>query len=303
MPKHQNKFAFKHNPHSRLTLAIASIPATAGCCPKCTQIIEWRRKYRKYKPLTKPRKCTGCSQLTLRLAYHSLCVDCVGERTVCAKCGVGREEAARMQQELEDLNKQIDLLVNTKGSVPGFSERERRSMLRELLRDKARLMEITDEDAAEELAELDAAAAAAESGAVPPAKAKAAGPKKKKKYSGGGGAAAGGGEGEEEGEEGGEDEAGGEERDDGEEGEEGEEEEEEEGEDYEEEEEEEEELEEEKVVEVKRVEKSGGGGGKSSGKIQPGAFGSSPDDEGLVDPSIFSRALKEAQRRARELGM
>lgn len=52
-PKHQNSFAFKHNPKSKKTLKILALPSE-GLCRRCSEQIEWRKKYRKYKPLTKP---------------------------------------------------------------------------------------------------------------------------------------------------------------------------------------------------------------------------------------------------------
>uniref|UniRef100_M4C2U3 Uncharacterized protein n=1 Tax=Hyaloperonospora arabidopsidis (strain Emoy2) TaxID=559515 RepID=M4C2U3_HYAAE len=55
-PKHQNSFAFRHNPKSKKTERILSMPVH-GLCEKCRQQIEWRKKYRKYKPLTQPGSC------------------------------------------------------------------------------------------------------------------------------------------------------------------------------------------------------------------------------------------------------
>lgn len=52
-PKHQNGFAFKHNPKSKKTNYILSLP-NEGLCQRCHDQIEWRKSYRKYKPLTKP---------------------------------------------------------------------------------------------------------------------------------------------------------------------------------------------------------------------------------------------------------
>lgn len=54
-PKHQNKYAFKHNPKSIKSAKIAALP-NDGLCSRCTEIIEWRKKYRKYKMLTTPAK-------------------------------------------------------------------------------------------------------------------------------------------------------------------------------------------------------------------------------------------------------
>ena len=53
--QHQNKVAFRHNPSSRKTAKILAAP-NAGLCTKCHDIIEWRKRYRKYKPLTTPRR-------------------------------------------------------------------------------------------------------------------------------------------------------------------------------------------------------------------------------------------------------
>ena len=54
-PAHQNKYAFKHNKNSKKTKKILSLPNT-GLCKQCHEIIEWRKKYRKYKPLTTKRR-------------------------------------------------------------------------------------------------------------------------------------------------------------------------------------------------------------------------------------------------------
>lgn len=54
-PKHQNSWAFKHNKNSKKSAKIANIP-NVGLCRRCHDKIEWRKKYRKYKPLKAARK-------------------------------------------------------------------------------------------------------------------------------------------------------------------------------------------------------------------------------------------------------
>lgn len=54
-PKHQNSVAFKHNKGSKKTAKILSLP-NQGLCKRCWDKIEWRKKYRKYKPLKAPTK-------------------------------------------------------------------------------------------------------------------------------------------------------------------------------------------------------------------------------------------------------
>ena len=52
-PKHQNKSAFKNTLHdsSNKTKQIVKLEV-AGLCARCTEIIEWKIKYKKYKPLS-----------------------------------------------------------------------------------------------------------------------------------------------------------------------------------------------------------------------------------------------------------
>ena len=186
-PKYQNKFAFKHNPHSRLTLKIGAIPATAGCCARCAAQIEWKRTYRKYRALTKPRKCTGCAQPRVKLAYHVLCAACAEARgRVCPKCLKSRAEADLERQRAAELEKEIEELQAVKGQIPGVPERERRSTLRRMIRELARLRgggegegegeggaEGGNEEEEEEEGEDEGGGAGEAAGAAKPAKAKA----------------------------------------------------------------------------------------------------------------------------------
>lgn len=85
--KHQNKTAFKNNLHdtSKKTKILNSLEVT-GVCTRCKEIIEWKIKFKKYKPLAAPRKCIGCEQKTVKYAYHVLCTSCAADKKVCAKC-------------------------------------------------------------------------------------------------------------------------------------------------------------------------------------------------------------------------
>ena len=48
--------------------------------------VEWRKQYRKYKPLRQPATCNDCHQKTVTAAYHKICPPCARERRVCAFC-------------------------------------------------------------------------------------------------------------------------------------------------------------------------------------------------------------------------
>lgn len=196
---------------------------------------------------------------------------------MCPKCQKDRGAAEQAERELEELNTQIDQLTHTKGAIPGFSERERRSMLRELLRERARMVEAEPEDAAAEAAEADAAAEAAERGeSLHPAVSRHRVAK---------GAAAGGGadnvedadvDEEEEGEEEDEDEDEGEDDDDD---------------------------------DDEGASEEEGGAHAAAGCTDvgraaarnAGSAGGGYGEEGLVDPSIFTDALAEAKRRRAQL--
>ena len=55
--RHQNAKAFKSDLHdtSKATKQINSL-VVGGVCARCREIIEWRKKFKKYKPLTAPKK-------------------------------------------------------------------------------------------------------------------------------------------------------------------------------------------------------------------------------------------------------
>lgn len=41
-----------------------------GLCQRCHDIIEWRKKFRKYKPIKNLTKCACCGEKKVRSAYH-----------------------------------------------------------------------------------------------------------------------------------------------------------------------------------------------------------------------------------------
>ncbi|XP_078036779.1 uncharacterized protein C9orf85 homolog [Augochlora pura] len=125
--KYKNHTAFKNDLHdtSHKTKMINSIEV-ARVCERCKQIIEWKIKYKKYKPLKTPSKCIKCQQKSVRQAYHTICSPCAKENEVCSKCGSKsdiiegkptKQEAIKLDAELQNLLKQLP-------------ERKRRTFLR-----------------------------------------------------------------------------------------------------------------------------------------------------------------------------
>lgn len=84
-PTHPNRFAFTHNRNSRLTKIILALPIN-GLCTDCREVIEWRKRFRKYKPLTVPKRCVRCGERAVKDAYHVICKSCAVASRACAKC-------------------------------------------------------------------------------------------------------------------------------------------------------------------------------------------------------------------------
>ncbi|CCI45923.1 hypothetical protein ABG067_004159 [Albugo candida] len=102
-PKHQNKVAFRHNPKSKKTEKILSTPIL-GLCPRCHDQIVWRKKYRKYKPLTQPSSCCFCHQRNVLAAYHQACDSCATARQICAKCCQKQEDPPETSEHIQETN-------------------------------------------------------------------------------------------------------------------------------------------------------------------------------------------------------
>ena len=103
-PAHQNTFAFRHNPKSKKTERILASP-NVGVCTKCRDKIEWRKKYRKYKPLTQPAKCNLCSNRSITAAYH----------TICGKCAVSEGAVLAMLEKQKRLLRDDDAGGSSRG--------------------------------------------------------------------------------------------------------------------------------------------------------------------------------------------
>lgn len=61
-------------------------------CRRCFDKIEWRKKYRKYKPRTQPGKCNLCQKRNVLAAYHTIC-------TACTTSDKARKSIIMTQQE------------------------------------------------------------------------------------------------------------------------------------------------------------------------------------------------------------
>lgn len=126
--KHKNQFAFKNNLHdkSNKTKIINSLQIN-NVCERCKQIIDWKIKYKKYKPLKAPGKCNKCDQKTVKHAYHTMCSSCANENNVCPKCGKNSELVMSKQPSKEQ---QLKLDLEMQNMLKTLSERKRRTFIR-----------------------------------------------------------------------------------------------------------------------------------------------------------------------------
>lgn len=85
--KHQNRTVFRNDLHDNsVKIKFINSIQPSGICSRCKDIIDWKIKYKKYKPLTAPKKCVRCEQKSVKAAYHTMCIPCSRKEGVCAKC-------------------------------------------------------------------------------------------------------------------------------------------------------------------------------------------------------------------------
>lgn len=149
--KHKNRHVFKNDLHDKTPQQIRlNKMHVSTVCQRCKEVIEWKIKYKKYKPLTQAKTCARCQQRTVRKAYHVICRDCAVKDHVCAKCLKSADEVEieapePTPQEEQQLQVEMDRLIKS------FSERKRRAFLRYMNKGKKKETdEPLDEEAQEE---------------------------------------------------------------------------------------------------------------------------------------------------------
>ncbi|UJR20989.1 hypothetical protein I4U23_024091 [Adineta vaga] len=126
--KYQNASTFKNNMYdtSKMTKDINAIEHK-GLCEHCKQLLEWRVHFRKYKPLTQPKKCVRCLQRNILRAYHIICDDCGVKDNLCCKCGQNPDAPIeRPVPAVEEEREQVEFETDVKM----LRERQRRKFHR-----------------------------------------------------------------------------------------------------------------------------------------------------------------------------
>ncbi|KAG7197519.1 hypothetical protein KM043_016636 [Ampulex compressa] len=124
--KYKNQTTFKNDLHdkSQKTKRINCMEVT-DVCDRCRKIIEWKIKYKKYKPLKAPGKCTKCQERTVMRAYLTICLTCAKGAQVCPKCG---EKADILQTKLDQ--SELKLEEEIKELLKSLPERKKRTFIR-----------------------------------------------------------------------------------------------------------------------------------------------------------------------------
>jgi hypothetical protein len=122
--KYKNSHAFKNDKYDKTPKNnfINSINVV-NVCEHCKGVIEWKIKYKKYKPLSAPAKCVKCLQKTIKHAYHTYCYPCARESGICPKCGK-KSEIEKVEEDQTKLDLEMRTLLKT------LPERKRRTFLR-----------------------------------------------------------------------------------------------------------------------------------------------------------------------------
>lgn len=126
--RHQNTYAFKHNKNSMLTRKIQEAPLDK-LCQHCLNILEWKLKYRKYKPLTTPGVCRLCNLKNVLKGHRTVCDACSLQYMVCSKCIEPCKEFSTPNKSSKHLRNNIkdstfDEIIEV------LKERQRRTILR-----------------------------------------------------------------------------------------------------------------------------------------------------------------------------
>lgn len=129
--KYKNRTAFRNDLHDKTPkMKFINSIQVSEVCQHCKAQIEWKIKYKKYKPLTQPKTCIKCAQRTIKKAYHILCSSCAKEARCCAKCQKPASEKVVIEPAPPSNLEQLKLKAEMDRLIKSLPERKRRTFLR-----------------------------------------------------------------------------------------------------------------------------------------------------------------------------
>ncbi|KAJ7335537.1 hypothetical protein JRQ81_013478 [Phrynocephalus forsythii] len=121
--RHQNAQVFRNDKYdSSAQRKKINAKLHEGLCQHCKEVLEWRVKFNKYKPLTRPKKCVKCLQKTVKDSYHVVCKPCACELDLCAKCGKKEEIVIPIQMSPEKPEKEPSATDTRRNNARGGSQ-------------------------------------------------------------------------------------------------------------------------------------------------------------------------------------
>eukprot|EP00906_Rhabdomonas_costata_P029967 RCo042324 len=134
-PVHQNSTGYDHLRNCKRHLPPEKIFADmhAGMCAKCRKLMDWKRKYGKWKvygPKHGGFGCDRCGRRTVLHPYAVQCKDCVLATRTCAKCYKPETEEDRLHPYSLSMSEQARLENSRLEALGAMSERKRRALAR-----------------------------------------------------------------------------------------------------------------------------------------------------------------------------
>lgn len=100
-------------------------------------------QFRKYKPLSQPRKCNECHQKTIKAAYRTLCVECAKRLKACPQCA---EQHLNLNPKIPTKADEAQDHTFLEGVVESLRERDRRTVYRKISRGEDVLGHLVESD-------------------------------------------------------------------------------------------------------------------------------------------------------------
>lgn len=148
--KYKNRTAFKNDLHDKTPKQIMLNHLNISeVCTRCKEVLEWKIRYKKYKPLSQAKTCTKCHERNIKKAYHVLCRGCAIQDKVCAKC-LKSSEAVDIIPAEPSTQEQIKLKVEMDRLIKSLPERKRRAFLRYMEKGKKVDVEEKEQESADD---------------------------------------------------------------------------------------------------------------------------------------------------------
>ena len=116
--------------------------------------IEWKKKYRKYKPLKRSGKCYICEQPKVKRAYHTICDDCGKQQNCCVWCKLDFNNEQNKAKVTKEARAEMAVQEQEafEAAIAGLSERDKRTMRRRRQREEEGFYEDGEDENSDEYA-------------------------------------------------------------------------------------------------------------------------------------------------------